>query len=42
MQARHVWWRRLGWLLLLWAAGVACVSAIAMLLKLAMRLAGLA
>jgi len=42
MQARQSWWRRVGWLLLLWAGGVACVSVIAMLLKLAMRVAGLA
>jgi len=42
MQARHAWWRRVAWLLCLWAASVACVSVIAMLLKLVMRLAGLA
>jgi len=42
MQAGQSWWRRVGWLLLLWAGGVASVSVIAMLLKLAMRVAGLA
>ena len=35
-------WRRLAWLVMLWAAGVACVAGTAALLKLLMRLVGLA
>jgi hypothetical protein len=33
--------RRLLWFVLLWAAGVAALGAVALLLRLAMRLAGL-
>ncbi|MBX6320100.1 DUF2474 family protein [Pigmentiphaga sp.] len=36
------WRRRLAWLVLLWAGGVAALAALAALLKLAMRAAGLA
>ena len=35
-------WRRLGWLVALWAASVATLGAAAWLLKLFMRAAGLA
>ena len=35
------WWRRLGWLVLIWAASVGGVLLLAQLLKLAMRAAGL-
>lgn len=37
---RH-WWRRLGWLVLIWGASVGGVLLLALLLKLAMRAAGL-
>lgn len=33
--------RRLGWLLLLWCGGVAAVAAVALLIRLAMRAAGM-
>jgi hypothetical protein len=35
------WLGRLGWLVLLWAAGVATLGAVAWLLRLAMTAAGL-
>jgi len=38
----RVWLRRLGWLALIWTAGVAALGAVAWLLRLAMRAAGLA
>ena len=41
MAARPEWLRRVGWLLALWAGGVAALGAVAFLLKLAMRAAGL-
>ena len=34
--------KRLGWLLLLWCGGVAAVAAVALLIRLAMRAAGMA
>lgn len=37
---RH-WWRRLGWLVLIWGSSVGGVLLLAALLKLAMRAAGL-
>jgi hypothetical protein len=33
--------RRLGWLALLWCGGVAAVAAVALLIRLAMRAAGM-
>jgi hypothetical protein len=35
------WWKRIGWLVLLWLLGVAAVAAVAVVLKVFMRLAGL-
>jgi hypothetical protein len=35
------WWKRLGWLLLIWALSVAALGAVALLLRAAMRAAGL-
>jgi hypothetical protein len=35
-------WRRLGWLVVLWAAGVASLGAVAWLLRQLMRAVGLA
>lgn len=37
----RVWLRRLGWLALIWTAGVAALGAVAWLLRLAMHAAGL-
>jgi hypothetical protein len=34
-------WKRLGWLLVIWAASVAVLGAVAMLVRWAMGLAGL-
>jgi hypothetical protein len=36
------WRKRLGWLLLLWLLGVGALGLVTLLLKLVMRLAGLA
>ena len=36
------WWKRVGWLLLLWLLGVGVLGVVAVVLKLAMHLAGLA
>ncbi len=41
VQARPHWWRRVGWLLLIWGVSVAGVLLLAWLVKLAMRAAGL-
>ena len=35
------WWRRVGWLLLLWLLGVGALGVVAVVLKQVMRLAGL-
>lgn len=35
------WWKRLGWLVLLWLLGVGALGAVALALKLLMRVAGL-
>ena len=35
------WWRRVGWLLLLWLIGVGALGVVAIVLKVLMRLAGL-
>lgn len=37
----QTWLRRIGWLLLLWTAGVAALAAVALLLRELMRAAGL-
>lgn len=36
-----VWWRRLGWLVLIWAASVAALAVVASALKRLMAAAGL-
>jgi len=36
------WWSRLGWLVLLWAAGIATLGVVAEAIRLVMRAAGLA
>lgn len=36
-----LWLRRLGWLAALWAAGVAALAAVALLLRLLMHAAGM-
>jgi Protein of unknown function (DUF2474) len=41
MARRESWTRRIAWLLLLWAAGVASMGALAALLRGMMRWAGL-
>jgi Protein of unknown function (DUF2474) len=41
MARRESWARRIAWLLLLWAAGVASMAALAALLRGMMRWAGL-
>jgi len=40
-EAVRRWLRRTGWLLLLWAGGVATLGAVALLLRWCMRLAGM-
>ena len=43
MQARHGGWaRRLAWLVLLWCGGVGSLAVVALVLRAAMRAAGLA
>jgi hypothetical protein len=39
--SRHPWMTRIGWLLLLWAAGVAALGAVALLIRGLMSAAGL-
>lgn len=43
MQAQpwRLWARRVAWLVALWLAGIACLAAVAAILKLFMRAAGL-
>ena len=36
------WWKRVGWLLLIWLLSVGALGLVAMLLKVIMRMAGLA
>jgi len=36
------WWRRIGWLLLIWSASVAALALVAAMLKLVMRAVGMA
>jgi hypothetical protein len=38
---RALWLRRAGWLLALWLGGVAALAVVALLLRLAMRAAGM-
>jgi hypothetical protein len=40
-QQNDRWWKRLGWLVLIWAASVAALGVVAMLIRLLMRAAGL-
>jgi hypothetical protein len=40
-EPRRLWARRLGWMMLLWAAGVAAMAALALGIRGAMSLAGL-
>jgi len=35
------WWKKLGWLVLIWSASVAALGIVALLLKLLMRAAGM-
>ena len=35
------WWKKLGWLLLIWASGVATLAVVAGLIRLMMRAQGL-
>jgi hypothetical protein len=35
------WWKKLGWLVLIWSLSVAALGVVALLLKLLMRAAGL-
>jgi hypothetical protein len=35
------WWRRLAWLMLIWATSVATLAAVAWVIRLLMRAAGL-
>jgi hypothetical protein len=41
MRPAPLWLRRLGWLVLLWACGVAALAALAWLLRLVMQAAGM-
>ena len=38
---RRLWLRRVGWLVVLWAGGVAALGVVALLLRFVMRAAGL-
>jgi len=38
---RGLWLRRIGWLVVLWAAGVAALGLVALALRLVMQAAGL-
>lgn len=40
-EAPGPWWKRVGWLLLIWSAGVAALAVFAFGLRLLMRAAGL-
>jgi len=41
MAARSLWLRRLGWMALLWAGGVATLSLVAFLIRIIMHAAGM-
>lgn len=41
MARAPLWLRRLGWMVLLWGAGVAALGALALFLRLVMRALGL-
>jgi hypothetical protein len=36
-QTERNWWKRVGWLILIWGASVAALALVAAMLKLAMR-----
>lgn len=38
---RPSWWRRIGWLIVIWIASVASLGAVALLLRLLMTAAGM-
>jgi hypothetical protein len=40
-EQRASWWRRLGWLILIWAASVAALATVAWVIRLLMNAAGL-
>ena len=40
--AMAAWWKKLAWLILIWAAGVAALGVVAWLLRWLMQAAGLA
>lgn len=40
-QHNDAWWKRIGWLILIWAASVAVLAVLAYLLRLLMNAAGL-
>jgi hypothetical protein len=35
------WWKKLGWLILIWSASVVALAVVALLLKVLMRAAGM-
>ena len=41
-QGEAPWWKRAGWLLLIWALSVAALGLVALLLRIVMNIAGLA
>ena len=40
-RARTLWLRRVGWLVLIWAASVGALAVVALLFRLAMRMVGM-
>jgi len=40
-QPERSWWKRIGWLLLIWSASVAALGLVAAMLKLVMRAIGM-
>jgi len=41
MAGVRMWYKRFGWLLLIWAGSVAALAAVALVLRLLMNMAGL-
>jgi hypothetical protein len=41
-RSHNPWWKKLGWLILIWSAGVATLGVVAGIIRLLMRAAGLA
>ena len=41
-QPNNSWWQKLGWLILIWATSVAMLAAVAWVIRLLIRAAGLA